>query len=319
MPPLATLLTKAVPAIAAGISGGASLLQNASQNRQIQRTNEQNRQFALDMYNMNRRDALADWQRQVDYQSPGQQMARFKEAGLSPHLIYGQMTNAPAVRTPEAPKHEAQTLQGLNIGDATKNALTSYISSQQAQADADLTKKRLEKDAADTEFVKANTLRVLQDMDLKKFGEERAKQLFPYTLGTAIHKQNLLSDQQQAQAFKNYADKTIFPKRLDLLMQQIAKTKSAITTDKVQRDLLEQQIKLMSTKNYYYGLSEGQKLQTGKILQESALLQNLIKGRTIQSADLDNELKRIKQNFKSLGLSESVTSDILSDFIKLLD
>lgn len=229
------------------------------------------------------------------------------------------MTNAPAVRTPEAPKHESQTLQGINIGDATRNALTSYISTKQLQADMDLTKQKLTSQALNDEYVKANTLKVLEGTDIMKSQEERSKQLFPYTLGSAIHKQNLLSDQQQAQAFKNYAEKITFPKRLDLLMQQIAKTKSSIITDKVQRDLLNQQIKLMSTKNYYYGLSEGQKIQTGKILQESALLQNLIKGRTIQSIDLDNELKRIKQNFKSLGLSESVTSDILSDFIKLLD
>ena len=85
--------------ITAGVNMGGSILSTILNNKQIQKTNEENKKFSLDMYNMNRRDALADWNRTNEYNSPAAQMQRFKDAGLSPHLIYGQMTNAPKIVT----------------------------------------------------------------------------------------------------------------------------------------------------------------------------------------------------------------------------
>lgn len=46
------------------------------------------------MYRQQRADSLADWNMQNDYNSPTAQMARFRDAGLSPHLIYGNGANA---------------------------------------------------------------------------------------------------------------------------------------------------------------------------------------------------------------------------------
>ena len=75
----------------AAANAGAQLLTNRAQKRSN-----------LEMYNTQRQDALADWNRQNQYNSPQAQMARFKEAGLNPHLIYGQMTTAQPIKTPEA-------------------------------------------------------------------------------------------------------------------------------------------------------------------------------------------------------------------------
>jgi len=80
-------------------------------------TNKANKNTALEMYDRQRADALADWNRQNEYNSPSAQMQRYKDAGLSPHLIYGQTNTAPAVRsstldTPKAlaPQFDQQTL-----------------------------------------------------------------------------------------------------------------------------------------------------------------------------------------------------------------
>lgn len=62
--------------------------------------NAQNR--AIDMFNMQHQAAIDDWNRNNQYNSPAAQMGRFKDAGLNPNLIYGQMSNAPAVKTPDA-------------------------------------------------------------------------------------------------------------------------------------------------------------------------------------------------------------------------
>lgn len=77
-----------VPAIMAGTSILGNVLNAASTNRQ----NQKARDFSMQMYNRQRQDALADWTMQNEYNSPSSQMARYRDAGLNPHLIYGTGT-----------------------------------------------------------------------------------------------------------------------------------------------------------------------------------------------------------------------------------
>ena len=62
-------------------------------------TNVKNRKFSREMYKTQRQDALADWAMQNEYNSPRAQMQRFQEAGLNPHLIYGQQNEGATVRS----------------------------------------------------------------------------------------------------------------------------------------------------------------------------------------------------------------------------
>lgn len=80
-------------------------------------TNKSNKNLSLEMYDRQRADALADWNRQNQYNSPSAQMARFKEAGLSPHLIYGQTNTAPPVRSSslETPKNMAPQIDSRSL------------------------------------------------------------------------------------------------------------------------------------------------------------------------------------------------------------
>ena len=77
----------AIPAL---ISAGGTVVNAISQGL----TNQKTREWNEAMYQKQRTDALADWARTNEYNSPLQQMARFKEAGLSPHLIYGGGANS---------------------------------------------------------------------------------------------------------------------------------------------------------------------------------------------------------------------------------
>lgn len=77
----------ALPAL---ITAGTSIVNAISQGA----TNKKTRQWNEAQYQKQREDALADWARTNEYNAPLQQMARFKEAGLSPHLIYGGGANS---------------------------------------------------------------------------------------------------------------------------------------------------------------------------------------------------------------------------------
>ena len=76
-----------ITALAAVASQAGNSLAQSSMNRKTREWNEK-------QYGKQRTDALADWARTNEYNSPLQQMARLKEAGLSPHLIYGGGANS---------------------------------------------------------------------------------------------------------------------------------------------------------------------------------------------------------------------------------
>lgn len=66
-------------------------------------TNFMNQRFSRQMYDRTRKDNIEFWHMQNQYNSPAAQMARFREAGLNPHLIYGrgESGNAGPIPTPD--------------------------------------------------------------------------------------------------------------------------------------------------------------------------------------------------------------------------
>lgn len=101
--------------------------------------NKKTREWNEKMYNLQRADALADWQRQNAYNSPAAQMERFKQAGLNPNLIYGKGDSGSA-----SPVQQSKVLpynpKDLNIGGgldfydmATKGAQLDILHERKRQ------------------------------------------------------------------------------------------------------------------------------------------------------------------------------------------
>jgi len=89
-----TKKTRTMPIPVAAIAGGAQVASTAVNAISQGSINKKTRQWNEAQYQKQREDALADWARTNEYNAPLQQMARFKEAGLSPHLIYGGGANS---------------------------------------------------------------------------------------------------------------------------------------------------------------------------------------------------------------------------------
>jgi hypothetical protein len=124
MPIPLALAAAAIPAITDLVNSGSTLY-----------TNAQNRQFSQQMYDRQRADALTDWDKQNKYNSPSQQMQRYKEAGLNPNLIYGQMSNSAAIRSTDMkhPDFVAPKLQ--NTGQVMNNYIDLKLKEQQLSND----------------------------------------------------------------------------------------------------------------------------------------------------------------------------------------
>lgn len=136
-----------ISATIAGASIASSIGNTFAQGRMNKKTREWNEK----MYNLQRADALADWQRQNAYNSPAAQMERFKQAGLNPNLIYGKGDSGSA-----SPVQQSKVLpynpKDLNIGGgldfydmATKGAQLDILNEKKRQEN--LNTHILQKDA----------------------------------------------------------------------------------------------------------------------------------------------------------------------------
>lgn len=132
--------------------------------------NRENRQN-LFYYNLQRQDALKDQATQNEYNSPVNQVARMKEAGLNPHAIGGQATVA----------SQSQALQRTPIAPASKAPQVTAGTTGFMQL---MAAKQMQNIEAQTEKTRAETQNVLKDgktKDLQYMADDK----------------NLLTSQQQ--------------------------------------------------------------------------------------------------------------------------
>lgn len=157
-----------IPLIGAGAALAGQVISATSQNR----ANRKGREFAEKMYNTQRQDALADWTMQNEYNHPSSQMARLREAGLNPNLVYGNgaKVDAGPVRSSSAPAWKPEPVQ-FDTGAIANTGISSYYDTQIKQAQIDnlrtqntaiiagilLKEAQLGKTEADVEKTKADT------------------------------------------------------------------------------------------------------------------------------------------------------------------
>lgn len=125
-----------------GLVGGISnLFSQGSQIKVAREYNQAQRQLAEYQNEWN----LEMWNKQNAYNSPVEQMKRYQQAGLNPHLIYGQGSNGNSQSSPKAAAYDITPIPRIDAGSAMTNAINSAL--QMAQI----------------ENVKANTEKVLSE------------------------------------------------------------------------------------------------------------------------------------------------------------
>lgn len=137
----------------APVIGGAASVLNTITNQQSQREANEANMAAVQEYNRGQMELaqyqnafnLDQWNRQNAYNTPVAQMARYQEAGLNPHLIYGNgqasagnATNHVQASTPALRAADVHQSVGPAIDAASfQNALMSYYTADKMKAEAD--------------------------------------------------------------------------------------------------------------------------------------------------------------------------------------
>ena len=170
----------AIPAL---ITAGTSVINAISQGA----TNRKTREWNEAQYQKQRTDALADWARTNEYNAPLQQMARFKEAGLSPHLIYGGGANSisqPVRSTdtkswsPNAPQIDGGQIVSQYFGVQQQQNALEIQKQQIAGLKLDNIYKeqtlpdRTNTPALSNQRIKEQTNKFIEDINLSKLSQE---------------------------------------------------------------------------------------------------------------------------------------------------
>lgn len=92
--------------------------------------------------------SLEMWHRQNQYNTPAEQMKRFKEAGLNPHLIYGQGDAGNAATMPKYQSFNTDMMRRQTV--SLPETLGTYLSFAQQRQSIDLTREQVELAKAET-------------------------------------------------------------------------------------------------------------------------------------------------------------------------
>lgn len=162
------------------IAGGAEVLSQGINAIVQSGQNRKNRQFAREQYATQRRDALADYFMQNEYNSPAAQMKRLREAKLNPNLVYGNgaVATGGQVRSSSAsaPTGEAPR---TDLGGAVSGYLNAKMQQQQTdnlKAQNDVLLEQKKKLAAETAGV--NLDNALKDFDYNFRIENRNRDIY---------------------------------------------------------------------------------------------------------------------------------------------
>lgn len=173
-------LAMAGSAVAGGISGYAqSRINSRTARRNTDLTNQANK----DMAELAHQRDLEMWNRQNDYNNPSAQMQRMKNAGLNPHLMYGQgnVGNASSMPSYNAPSQDYNYLPPHNLAETLQQASNIALGTAQIN--------NIEATTQKTKAETANTLisggLIQSESDIKRLQAAFAPELMETQLGAA--------------------------------------------------------------------------------------------------------------------------------------
>lgn len=242
-------------ALSAGSGVTSALLSNrqAKKNRQFQaQQNLENIYEERRRYNIQRADALADWNAQNQYNAPIEQMNRLRQAGLNPHLVYGKgaEATADAIRSSQfgtsnrpAPTLNADFSGITQAGGALSQGIMQGLDLKAKQAQIDNMNQSNALMQQEALFKQANTAKTIQDTASGKFELGKAQEL----KDSVIENQKLQNEKLKADTTytvdQNRRTELQNTQNMQLTLEKIITEKIAHAKDDATIDLLKEQLK----------------------------------------------------------------------------
>lgn len=249
----------------------------------------------LQMYtnSQNRQNALSDQRALNAYNSPAQQMQRFKEAGLNPNLIYSQQNMGSPVRSTDyvAPQIKETQLDVLGKSNQLK-VQDQQLSNMKLQND--LIKAQVDKTKADALYVASNTK--FKDLDV-----ERLRGMMPGLVeGVQLRNESVKQD----------------------IANKLADTNNKIAQLPIlekQKEKLSYEIDRLLRTNAFIELNENQKLAVQRAMVKSINIATDLNRKKIVTEDFNqqNIYKQITEPVRKFLQEENVDMSWLDKIIGL--
>lgn len=281
-------------------------------------TNRQQKKFALQQYDIQRKDNLSDWNRQNEYNSPISQMTRLGESGLNPNLIYkngatnqaGEVSRAQmGSYNPQAPNFQ------LDIADT----LNKYQNYENQKLQSDNLKQALQVAQAQEQYIQANTLNRLKDTDSKAFNIYKGNTLLSYQTQAAAENIRNTSARTDVMIDTNKRNWILSANKPEETLARIAQIKAQTSKVPFEKQLLLQNIEKLKTDNVFRFKNNEQKYQTNQILQQSALLNNGLKRGQQNMMIVERDIKNIEKRLMDIGVSKTQTTELIKSVLGILD
>ncbi len=294
----------AVEAALAAAGAGANMMGTYANVGLSMAQNRWQRKHELKMYERQRSDALADWDRQNAYNHPLQQRIRLKEAGLNPNLVYGKGADVTAgsVRPTSYDSKQQIPLQ------LDTNAISRGFQSLQVaeRLDADVRIKNQQE-----LLLQAQTAKEWSLVDKNGLQFQLAKESYDMTLA------KMKADQLLAES--NVTGQNLENMKIALTMQQISQSMDIAEERRLpmldqmatQTSLGKQALQLNLRDDQRRTLASQSDLRMAAIQYQKILLENmLIKERTITEGAARNRINQdiinLRQNLENLEANRSL-------------
>lgn len=193
-------------------------------------------------YDKTRGDALKDRDYNNNYSSPSQQMARLKDAGLNPHLVYGNGAQTTASEIRDAKPNNRTS--PVNRQERSPNPVNDYMSISQMQAQTNLTQAQKDLTLANRDTTVFD-LKYKEDMRSNSVTADIAKRQ-----GLQEDARKTLAEQRKIDADTDYTkhqDKRadeLQKENLKHIAQQIAQSESDVKTAEALRTISKSDLKI---------------------------------------------------------------------------
>lgn len=246
------------------IAGGAALLGQGINWASQGSMNKKTRKWNEEMYEKQRANALSDWNMQNAYNSPEAQMARYKAAGLNPHLIYGQSNTSQPVRSteqkswsPEAPRFDPGAVTGAYLDAQIRTAQINNMAVQASVMDAD---RRLKE--AQIGAVIANTDSTNWKTGYAQSIADISTDFLRQKVNHEVASTNMLMDENTRREAMMQPNLRLAA--IKVLQGQLNLTKTAVETDRIRQNIsnLRQDARLKTFEEELnkYGMTKGDPL-----------------------------------------------------------
>lgn len=269
---------------AASLAGqGLNAIAQANINKKTMKWNEK-------MYAQQRADALMDWERQNQYNSPEAMMERFQKAGLNPNLIYGKgaTTEAGPIRSTDIKQWSPKAIES-DLGATAGGAINTYFDLQIKEQTLDNLKAQNNAITQNANLNAARILDVLATKDTRQFDLAMKNQLKD------------ISVQYQQEALRKMVtdiDLSLQANERAIMQNNMNMRTGELNLKKTAQDILTSRIQNAKTKQETENLIEAK--------------QNLLNSNTLQQIEIGLRNQGINPNDK---LIDRVLGKFLQDII----